>query len=914
MPATAAEQTPPGAGARRLMIALFLLSGSAALIYQIVWVRALELVFGVSLYATAAVVAAYMGGLALGSVWFGRLVDRVARPMRLFAMLQGGIALFALLFPTILDGLRWVYVGLYPHLGDHPALMSGVRGLLAFTVLLIPTSLMGGTLPVITRAMTSGREHVGRDVASLYSANNLGAFIGCVLTGYVFLEALGIPQTTWLAVGLNVVVMAVAWALQGKSAAVAEDIDDAPAAAALSVPLQVALWVFAIEGVTSLIYQMAWVRTLVFFVSTNIYGVTAIVATFLAGLALGAWISRRFVDRLRNPWFALGGIEVGIALSALLTLVLLPHMLGIHFSVVQAVLGDVSKRVAISAGNFGLTLVVIAIPTAFMGATLPVLTRIYITGRAGLGRRMGLLGCLDTVGSVAGALAAGFLLIPLLGAQRTIALAAVINLALAAWIFAVDPTTKRSRFRRPALYITVATLLATSVLLISRPRPVIESSFILTDNPMLELISWHDDHVASVAVVEKKGHGRRLYVNDEAVGSSGRMDRYSHEIEIHQTLLLHPQPERMLTIGVGLGMGVAAALSHDVKIDAVELSAGVIELNTAFDAAFDRYRMERGGTTPLQDPDVRVRVEDGRNYVLGTAERYDVVHVGGFHPLRSSSAAGFFTRDFLEQSKRVLRPGGHVAMWLPTHGIPVDDFKIIVRTFVAAFPHATVWHKHAAGCLLFVGSLTPLTIDYQRFVQTVARAPVRRHLAGLQISDPHDLLDSYCWGPETMRKVAGRGPLQTDAHPLIEYHSLLAETADTTEVLAMLRRYRQPVVPVLRNMPSDRRDEILQGLSKWFEASQMLLVARIRERADTPEATADAYKQASDLNPDDQVGRFSWARWMASYMMAVAERALAEGKLVKGREVLKVAHQTCPDCEVGAEALFRLQSLDAAAP
>ena len=908
------------AGGFRLMLFMFFLSGVAALAYQITWAKRLHLVFGVTLYAASAVVTAFMAGLALGSLYFGRWVDRWKRPLKLFAILQAGIAACAFLFPSVLVLLKRIYVLAYASFGDNHYGMSLIRFGLAFLVLLVPTSLMGGTLPVITRACAYRKDDLGRKVSTLYSLNNLGAFFGCLAAGFFFMEHFGPTGTMRLAALLNLIVMLSALLLDrhlpARGSVIREDnaaeTPDTSESISLNVPVKVSLWVFAIEGVTSLIYQMAWIRMLVFFITTAVYSFSTIVSTYLVGLSLGAFLCRRRVDKLRNPYLLLGGIEMGIALSALVTIPLIPHLMSIREGLVRFNAGGLSVSLAMNAANFGVTFLVILVPTAFMGATLPVMSRIYLRAMPSVGRRMGVLGCLDTIGSVFGAFVGGFVLIPLLGATRTIIATALLNLVLAGSVFAVDPVTKRRMFQRKPLYAVAACFVAALMLLVVKPTPIIEHTGILKNQPMRRLVAYQEDQVASVSVLEQIGFGRFLYVNDECVGSTGSHDRLSHEIEIHQALLLHPNPKRLLIIGLGLGLGVGAALTHDVEVDAVELSSSVVRVNGAFKDSFIYYSTEHQGALPLTDPNVHVRIEDGRNYVLGTANKYDVIHVGGFHPLRSSSAAGFYTLEFFEDCKRILNPGGRFALWLPLHMVPYKDFQMILRTFHKAFPLGTVWHKHTADCLLLVGGVGPIEIDFEQYESNFNRPSVFEHLARSNVHEVYDMLDSFCLGPEAIARIAGEGPIHTDEHPLIEYHNFRVKPNDRLRSLAALVENREPVLPYLIDVAPDRLGGVHERLQTWFTASQALLEAQyLDESVAPPDRTAAAYQMAIRLNPDDQNARFLWHRWLAYYHLGLALQAFDSGRRDDCIRHLFQAFDTCPESSYGAEARFRLEMLRA---
>ncbi len=907
------------------MSLMFFLSGVAALIYQIVWAKELALVFGVTLYATSAVVTTFMAGLALGSLYFGRLVDRWERPLVLFALLEAGIGAFALVFPAAVVLLRHTYVLLYGPLGEHHYLLSLVRFAMSFCVLIVPTSLMGGTLPVIMRACALSSRRIGRDVAGLYAANNIGAFVGCVAAGYFLLELSGPTGALRLAAVLNAAVMGMSLYLS-RSAGPQPPITapepggqrvEAAPGLRLSGPVKVALWVFGLEGVTSLVYQMAWLRMLIFWVHMDIYGVTAIVATFLMGLSLGAFVSRRWVDRLRDPYRALGIIEVMIGLAAVATVPVLPFLLGIHNSLVGLQASGLPLGIAYSAANFAVTFLIILVPTSFMGATLPVVSRIYVGELQGLGRKMGVLGCLDTVGSILGAFLGGFVLIPVLGVQRTIIATALLNLALAAWVFRADPDpegqrTAHRRFAAAALGFALVALL-----LLVKPVPFITYSHVLVGKPILELVRYEEDEGASASVVEQKGFGRFLYVNDHVVAGDFRGDRASHELVLHVPLLLHPDPKRVLIIGLGIGQSVYASLVHDVQVDVVELSRAVVRVNPCFERCFEDYR-EEFGRSILADPDVKVRIDDGRNFVLGATEKYDVIHVGGFHPVLTSGAAGFYSVEFYRDCQRLLTPDGIFSQWLPIHQIPHEDFKTILRSFRAGFPYTSIWHKHSSDFCMLTGSLKPQVIDFTQFERRMHEPRVLQHLARSNVYEVWDLLDSFLVSGEGIDRAVGDGPLQTDKHPYIEYHKFRAMQSDTMRNLALLAAHRERVWPHLTDVPEDRREEVKAQLEKWFEATAELLMAQclVADKRSIPidayqarfQEIAGHYLRALELNPDDRNAEFLWKRALAHHHLLLAGFYQDRGQIAEAEEHLRLSAAASPDTYWGAEAKFLLDA------
>lgn len=820
----------------RAAVLMFFLSGVAALIYQVVWIKEMAQVFGVTLYASSAVVASFMAGLALGSLLFGRMADRWREPLALFALIQVGIGAFGLAFPFVLALVKQVYVAAYGPLGDSHFAMSLVRLAMIFPVLLVPTALMGGTLPVFVRAVARRRDRLSSDVAGLYSANNAGAFVGCLAAGYFLLERLGLDGGLRLAVGLNGVVVLMALMLMrrraGEPAALSEPaaLPAAGRPARLDGPVRVALWVFGLEGFTSLVYQMAWLRMLIFFVRADVFGVTAIVGTYLLGLSLGAWLSRLWVDRLRSPLRALGAIEAAIGLTALGTLAALPLLMGVHRYVRQLVAhlpGELWSSLTYSGANFAVTALAILAPTVFMGATLPVVSRIYAAGRPELGRRMGVLGCLDTVGSVFGALAGGFLLVPLVGIQRTIIVTAMMNLALACWAFAACPASQKGR--RAAVRVSALALACTGLLLVLRPQPLVRYAPVLRQLISQEIVEYHEDLVATISVVgADSSRVRYLVVDHYVTGDTSPQDRPSHELVMHIPLLIHPAPRRALQVGLGMGLGVGACLAHDVPVDVVELSASMVRVHSRFRDCFELYRRRYGDRSILSDRRVRLRIEDGRNYVLATPERYDVIQVGVFHPNLTAGAAGFYSVDFYEDCRRILTDDGIFTQWLPIHGVPHEDIKTILRTFLTAFSHGTVWHKQSAGYCMLLGTKVPLRIDYQRVAEREQAPIVREYLARCEVRDAVDLLDSFCLGPEAVRRAVGGGPLQTDRHPLLEYHVWRFGRGDRDAGLGMLVRHRERVWPYLVNVPAGQREELKGRMEETFLATQDMLQTKYR--------------------------------------------------------------------------------------
>ncbi|MFQ5852606.1 MAG: fused MFS/spermidine synthase, partial [Candidatus Binatia bacterium] len=310
-------------GIRATVAVFFFLSGAAGLIYEIVWMRQLTLLFGSTIFAVSAVLTAFMGGLALGSFLFGRLAGRLARPLLTYGLLEVGIGLYALLLPVILEVLNPFYRLIAQDFSPSFYIFSLLRFSLATGILLIPTTLMGGTLPVVSQWYTQRGNGIGFAVGRLYAFNTLGAVVGAVGAGFFLLPWWGMEQTTYIAVLLNLTIGIPLIGLFKKSGdekgttEIVNRVDalssgtsspqPAPTGAFLLV-----LAAYGLSGLAAMAYEVAWTRMLVLILGSSTYAFTLMLATFLIGLALGSYMISRVTDRLRSPLAIFGLLEIGI--------------------------------------------------------------------------------------------------------------------------------------------------------------------------------------------------------------------------------------------------------------------------------------------------------------------------------------------------------------------------------------------------------------------------------------------------------------------------------------------------------------------------------------------------------------------------------------------------------------------------
>lgn len=847
-------------GGRWGVLVLFGLSGAAALTYQVVWVRMLGLVFGVTTLAVSTVLTAFMAGLALGSLLGGRFVDRRSDPLRVFGVLQLGIAVFALCFPFILDVLSAVYVQVYRDWALDPYVFSLFRFALAFAVLLVPTSLMGATLPAVSRYFVRRARDVGADMGALYGANNLGAVVGALATGFVLVEFLGVHESAWLAAAVSAGVGLAAFALHGRGSArtagamrpavvlgrrgdVADDVDPLPRHV-----VWVCLVVFGLEGFTSLAYEVVWVRILsaMGLVST-LYTYSLVVATFIAGLSVGSFVAARLLRRRRDLLLLLAALEVAIGLSVLALLPLFREFGDMAFSVK---VGGWPALVVLSALWIGGLLLV---PTTLMGATFPVVSRIYAVRLSDLGTRVGRVGFLDTVGSIFGAFAGGFVLIPLLGMQASVIALALVNLGLGALVVLVHPAWGRGR-KAAVVALTVAlgagAWLALPHRVFYSPREEI-GSYLL----------YYEEDVDATITVRRIFNGEKvLEVNRVNVAGTGPSLLPSQVLQGHVPVMIYESvngslPERVLQVGLGSGHTFWCLSQHALQeIHCVELVPGVLRA----------ARKHFGDLNHDVFEDLRTRVffQDARTHILATERKYDLIMDDSIHPSHTGSAS-LYSRDFFAHCRDRLRDGGVMSVWLPLYKMTGRDLAMVCKAFQAVYPHASLWFSAQPFNMqaLLVGSTRPMRMDFGLLRSRFAQPAVQRELASVGIGNVWELLACMMLDEEAMRAYTLGAPWHTDAHPRLAFSAPRARVlgyATFARNLGGLLAERGDVLPYVSGLESGQDGDAPAGadlLTRYRRVNDMLVRAMMAHRVMEFREAIRLAEEALSLAPRSDAAR-----------------------------------------------------------
>lgn len=741
-----------------LLLALFTCSGVAGLVLEAVLLRELAWLAGSSSVATAIVLAAFMGGLALGAALLGPLADRTARPLALFGVLEVVTALCGASLAWLLGaGREWLLAPLRAA-GPAPAGQRLAVGVLAFALVLAPTLPMGGTLPAL------GRLWIRRDpsrfagrLGLLYGVNTLGGAIGIFVAGFFLFERFGVAGSAYVAAAAQVVVGAVALISDRALRPAAAQTSPAPPADAVAKdnrgPRRASLLAACAGGGVVLGYEVLWTRLLSLPMRSFSYSFSLMLALFLAGLCIGALLVPLLARGGARPVVVVGWLQVAMGAWVAATLPWLPALLA-------PAEGATSFAGFLARGVLRAIPVVLP-PTILSGAVLPLAARGFAPDARHVGRDVGLVYALNTAGGIVGSLLAGLVLLPALGARASLVSLAVVNAVTGAAVLAL--ATRRAV---PAA-VAGAVAAACALPLAAGGRPFVEAFLRATSSheKIGELLYFHEGATDTVAVVRKEygfhdPEAKSLITNGVAMSATVKPVWRYMALEGHLPLLLGADPRRALAVGVGTGITLGALVSHPEleSIDAIELSRGVV-------GGLPQFAAENGRA--WEDPRVRLRVEDGRHWLELSDTAYDVITIEPPPPIVAGSVQ-LYSLDFYRLCLRRLRPGGVVAQWLPLHSQSTLSARMSVRSFLDAFPHAALWFPSAQDAVL-VGSAEPLRIDLGRLHAAYTEPRTRANLEQAYLETPAALLGSYLLDRAGLERWVGDVPQITDEHPRMEF-------------------------------------------------------------------------------------------------------------------------------------------------
>jgi len=739
---------------RKLIFTLFFISGISGLMYEVVWVRMYSRIIGSTNYAISIVLAAFMGGLALGSLLFGKIIDKRKNKLLFFAILELGIGIIALLVTVTLPIFGPFYKHIYTMSGGAAGIAFFIRASLLFVYILIPATLMGGTLPVLISYLTDKFKTFGKDLSLLYGINTLGAVLGVVLSGYFTLGFFGERVTVIIGVMLNLIVAGIVLLIPSKEknhalnneshTRLSEEIQTYPENIRKIILVSIFL-----SGMTALAYEVIWSRQLILYLKTSIYAFSAMLATFLSGIGIGSMFITWKIKKIKNPLFIFGILEILIGIMSII-------------NIYSFILIDNSLLLKLFGKTFAA--IIIVFPLTFLfGAVFPVATLAFTKNSRKSGSSVGTLYGFNTIGNILGSILGGFILIPVIGSSNSIIILGFSNLIVGILLVFLD-TRKAFAFRLKFAAAIPLTLL-------------LSFGFIGTD-PFIDLIAKRISLLA-----EKEGTSFSIYTNQESV--QGTVTSFSigdkkllwingvgmtvlctdTKMMAHIPVALSPDPKEMLIIAFGMGTTPrSASLYKKLNVTAVEIVPEVYK-------CFPFYYTD--AKEVVQRNNLKLVVDDGRNYLFLTNKKFDIITMDPSPPIWSSGTVNLYSKEFFELCKDHLTPHGIMCLWFPGDATE-DEIKAVLRSFHSVFPHTQVWSGVRGWGFYFIGMPEGLEIKKEKF-DNIFRNPVTHkdifEFAHFDMfcKNADEILRLFLWDEKEVARHVQDFPLVTDDFPYTEF-------------------------------------------------------------------------------------------------------------------------------------------------
>jgi len=738
---------------------IFFISGFCGLIYQIIWIRQFGLVFGSTVFAMSVVIAVFFGGLAIGSRLFGRISISYENPVRMYAFLEMFISLYALAFPRILHAGEALYGLIHPSISENFALLVVVRALISTFILLLPTVMMGGTLPLLSRHFIGDLKAAGCRAGWIYGFNTLGASMGSLLAGFLLLKNMGVSNTNLFAGVINLMLGLVAlgisrrtrltarphpeWA-SGPSGGKREWLDRSGGAISLTVVC------FGLSGFVSMSYEVIWLRYTLFFFRDTSYLYTGVITVFIIGIGLGSMLVGWLVDRIRLRIAMFGILELGIGLSMILAIYLpIPY-----YSMISGAGEEAGRNI------LAFLFIMLIIPTAFMGGTFPLVTKIITTDLQFVGSQVGKAYALNTTGSILGSLAAGFFFFPVLGLQVTLYALFGLNMILAS-ILMVHEGHFACKFLGifPLLLCLLFPISMQCVTARRLPELVVHKI-----SPKDEIIEVAEGTTGTTWAVRSRYFGVSLLENRVVISRGGPG---SFLTQGYIPLLLSPKiPQRFLGLCFGGGLSYyGARLYPEIEhFDFVDISKINIEIAI-------RHMPENKFL--IDDERVNFVIDDAYSFLKYTEKTFDLILMEPTPPMLSFRNAALYAGDFYQLARKRLSAEGIFSQVLPLRHLSAKETVSVMKTFSTVFEYPLLWWNGLDPVM--IGSNRPYAFDIREINRRLNRPPIHDSLKeiskGVGYQRIGHFLSGLMLGPESFKKVCAEGEVYTNDLNSLEFSS-----------------------------------------------------------------------------------------------------------------------------------------------
>jgi len=867
---------------------LFFFSGIAALTYEVLWVRHLGLIFGNTVYAAATVMMTYMFGLAVGAHFAGKWARRIKKPVRMFGILEVVTALYALCVPLIFVLIKNLYRYAALNISDSIGFLTFVRVVLALVLLLIPTAMMGATLPVLSKGFLARVDRFGSRLGILYGINTLGAVSGVLLAGFVLIPKIGLTASNVTAVCLDATVGLIAIFLSRK-------MDSSPEIAeAIQIEAQhettsfkrgkTANWLLVAIGASgflALAFEVVWFRALIQIFGSTTYSFSAMLAVFLVGLSLGSVLISRFADKTKHPVAIFGGASILTGLFTMVSLGWFPEMP--DFLLKAFVKNGVSWHRMIEV-KFLITLFFLLIPTISFGASFTCAVKAIREAMNSSPRAIGEAAMFNTIGAALGSFVGGFLLLPSLGMLNTLVCCAVLALVLGAILYWFSGVVRPLRWT--AICLVVIALCSIAIVPPKWDEKML--SFGPHFSPWLFIkdgrVTWQDEL-----------RGRRLLYYHEGVTAttsvtvdSGEVMFYSSHGKIeadttdrgmviqrmmaHLPMLFHPNPQRVMNLGLGAGVTFGAVACYPAEhMEVVEIEPSAINVAKVWDDWNDHV---------MSNTNITITINDGRNHLFIGGEPYDVITSDPFEPV-VAGAGNLYTVDFFELAKSRLAEGGFMAQFLPLYEMSNEDYQMIMRSFASVFSDCVIFFTGVDTILVgSKGGDWSLSVVADKF-----KIPaVKKSLEDIGFTRPEDIMSMFVARVDISDSKFAGTRVNTDNHPYIEFstpRNKYRKSVTTDQNLqSLLDHFTDVPEEFLQGLTDEQQDRVQDS----HQAIKMVLQANILRSQSKYRDNINLLMEAAELvenNPvvinelGESLAVSAWSVMEAGYpQQAVAQYSL----------------------------------------
>ena len=767
---------------RIIVSLLFVISGIAGLIYQVVWFKYLSLFLGNTTYAQMTVLATFLGGLAFGNYLFGKRSDSITNPVRVYSLLELFIGVYCLLYPTInsLVGNLFLSTASNLNLISKPFLFTGTRFLVAVILLFLPATAMGGTLPVLSNFFVERLQDARKEIATLYFLNSFGAVIGVVFAGFVLIKEFGLDITIYSTAFLNIFAGLVGFYLSRKQnkllereLVAAEDSNHKDLFEVDKQTVKRVVLVAGISGMAALLYEMVWVRLLINFFGSSTYAFSIMLMAFIGGITLGSLVISRNVLKKYNYVKLMTFLQGAIGFSTMFAL--------LFYERLPYLLWKVSALFSKSRESFELFLAVefiicfclMLLPTLFMGMSLPVASEIVSASYKKIGVSVGRVFSVNTLGTVVGVILTGLVFIPLFGIKKTFEIGVALNLFGA---FLLLSKYKSFSAKEKVFFYSICSIAFCSYLVffqkwnekvllsgvfrsfgVHPPSSFDEFAKGFTDE---EIIFYKEGMNATVAVTQSLQNktNKRLIINGKPDASTF-FDMPTQVLLGEIPMMLHPDPKNIFVVGFGSGTTLGSVLNSPVKkIICAEISKEVISAASLF---------EHENKNCINDPRVKIINEDAVTLLKLSKEKYDVIISEPSNPW-VAGMGNLFSKEYFEKCSASLADGGIMVQWFHIYEADDDVVKLVLNTFSSVFPYSQLWGG-VSNDIILVGSKKEIKISPEVINEKFSSLLIKQDFERIGINNPFTFLACQSVSPRGFFSLSNDYPINSEIHPLLEF-------------------------------------------------------------------------------------------------------------------------------------------------